>query len=119
MTPSHVFGALGLHPCIYPRSRCHRSRRAALLVLADNSRRLIYSTTHRKIADGVSCHSPRRISYVVSAFRFLHRESSLENLLVRRIQLVHRPALGVSSSSRASGTAEINCMTCSTLSRTP
>src|SRR5215472_6367528 len=63
--------------------------------------------------------SPRRISYVVSAFRFLHRESSLENLLVWRIQLVHRPALGVSSFSRAPGTAEINCMTCSTLSCTP
>src|SRR5262249_27315635 len=114
MTPSHVFGVWGRQPCSYPRSSCHRSRRAALCALAHNSPRLIYSTTHRKIAGGVSCHSPRRISYVVSSFRFLRRESSLENLLVWRIQLVQRPALGVSSFSRAPA-AEINCMTCSIL----
>src|SRR5439155_18843339 len=59
-TPSHAFGALGRQPCSYRRSTRDRSRRAALLVLAGSSPRLAHSRTHRKIAGGVSCHSPRQ-----------------------------------------------------------
>jgi hypothetical protein len=45
--------------------------------------------------------------------------TEVENLLIWRVQFVHRPALGVSSFSRAPEAAEISCMTCSILSCTP
>src|SRR5262245_32049757 len=104
------------------------------------------TTTHRKIAGGVSCHSPRRISYVASPFSFLRLDSCREQATKdtpgeelaekvhwatssfgrsgypvpsRSAQLEHRAAFGVSSFSRAPGVAEINCMTCSTFSCTP
>src|SRR5262245_65759193 len=78
MTPSQAFEALGRQSCSDRRSTCDRSRRAALKVLAGNSPRLPHSTTHRKIAGGVFCHSPRRISYAVSRFGFLRLESCRE-----------------------------------------
>ena len=78
MTPSHAFGALGREACSDRRSTCDRSRRAALLVLAGSSPRLAHSTTHRKIAGGASCHSPRRISYAASPFSFLRLDSCRE-----------------------------------------
>src|SRR5215510_6089014 len=78
MTPSHAFGALGRQPCSYRRSTRDRSRGAALLVLAGSSPRLAHSTTHRKIASGVSCHSPRQISYDASPFSFLRLDSCRE-----------------------------------------
>src|SRR5260370_39699762 len=55
-----------------------RSRRAALLVLAGSSPRLAHSRTHRKIAGGVSRHSPRQISYAASPFSFLRLDSCRE-----------------------------------------
>src|SRR5438445_9768854 len=71
MKPSHAFEALGRQPCSDWRSTRDRSRRATLLVLAGSSPRLAHSRTHRKIAGGVSCHSPRQISYAASPFSFL------------------------------------------------
>src|SRR5260221_12257843 len=71
MTPSHAFGALARQPSSYRRSTRDRSGRAALLVLAGSSPRLAHSRTHRKIAGGVSCHSPRQISYAASPFSLL------------------------------------------------
>src|SRR6266487_2042858 len=78
MTPSHAFGALRWEPGNDRRSTCDRSRRAALQVLAGSSPRLARSTTHRKIAGGVSCHSPRRISYAASPLSFLRLDSRRE-----------------------------------------
>src|SRR5215813_7329409 len=78
MTPSHAFGALGWQPCSYRRSTCDHSRRAALFVLAGSSPRLAHNRTHRKIAGGVSCHSPRQISYAASPFSFLRLDSCRE-----------------------------------------
>jgi hypothetical protein len=49
-----------------------------LQVLADSSPRLPHSTTHRKIAAGVSCHSPRQISYAASPFSSLRLDSCRE-----------------------------------------
>jgi hypothetical protein len=78
MRPSHAFGALGRQPCSYRRSTCDRSRRAALLVLVGSSPRLAHSRTHRKIAGGVSCHSPKQISCAASTFSFLRLDSCRE-----------------------------------------
>src|SRR5262245_14752099 len=47
-------------------------------VLAGSSPRLAHSRTHRKIAGGVSCHSPRQISYAASPFSFLCLDSCRE-----------------------------------------
>ena len=73
-----AFGALGRQPCSYRHNTCDRSRRAALQALAGSSPRLAYSTPHRKIAGGVSCHSPRRISCAASPFSFLRLDSCRE-----------------------------------------
>src|SRR6516162_3309571 len=73
-----AFGALGRQPCSYRHNTCDRSRRAALQVLAGSSPRLACGTPHRTIAGGVSCHSPRRISYAASLFSFLRLDSCRE-----------------------------------------
>ena len=45
---------------------------------AGSSPRLAHNTTRRKIAGGVSCHSPRQISYADSPFSFMHLDSCRE-----------------------------------------
>lgn len=78
MMPSHDIGVQGQELCSDRRSTRDCSRRAAPRYLAGSSPRLICSTAHRTIACGVSCHSPRRISYAVSQFSFLRLASCRE-----------------------------------------
>jgi len=59
-----------------------------LLVLAGSSPRLPHSTTHRKIAGGVSCHSPRQISYAASPFSFLGLDSCREQAAKKTPELI-------------------------------
>jgi hypothetical protein len=64
--PLHGIGVQGRELCSDRHSTCDCSRGAASRYLVGSSPRLAHSTAHRVFACGVSCHSPRRISFGVS-----------------------------------------------------
>ena len=64
--PSLALGTLRRQPCSDRSSTCDRSRRDASQALAGSSPRSARSTTHKKTAGEVSCHSPKQISYAAS-----------------------------------------------------
>ena len=66
MMLSHDIGVRGRLHCCDRDSTCDRSMRAVLRFRAGSSPRLAHNTTRRKIAGGVSCHSPKRISCAAS-----------------------------------------------------
>jgi hypothetical protein len=63
---------------LFWRARLDRFRPRSAVLVADSSPRLPHSTTHRKIAGGVSCHSPRQISFAASPFSSLRLDSCRE-----------------------------------------